>query len=667
MNSCYNLLVIVTYGDYVMKHKSLFLLALPLLFSSCTKVDVPAFSVVENEKDDTNSDQPLSDEIVKEAYDSKTENNEVELSDEDRIQEETAARISERQSQNKILRTNRIVNLVRTSDTTDENFYPSTFIKSSVSVSNCQIVAINDDAKNGFAIQTNGSIEAMYNKIGNGLIGKFEVSLKSDPTVKEELTLEAYTLAKIENFVEYKVDEENNIASIVSILDKDIYTLYLYQYYEKDGVSYPVTRIEDYAFANCTLLTNIWYLRKDGSFQGNNLPSNLEYIGKYAFYNCQLIASLKMETSSITPLAILDKTFYNCSSLSKFTISKNVLTSIGKYAFYNCKSLSTIDSNESEDAGASIEFVDDFAFANTAFTGSSPVSATKRIGYAAFMNCPLYADIVFNDSLEEIDDFAFANVSKIATIKIGSKLKTISSTSFFGINNYTVTIDSNNPYITCISDSATITSKDGKIMYSSVKSPSFSMNGTTFADKCIEVKPFAMYGRVCSYGSWSYSFSLVEIIGDYAFANTTNSSFPIQWNTSKLKSAGKGVFKNAKLTTVNLKSTSLTYISESMFENCKNLTSITLPANVTKIGKNAFKNCTSLTTINGLENVTEIEEGAFRGCSKLTAVNLNSIKHIGNFAFKGCSTAAIKFKTGVDTTKFDEFWNIDNLNYQEIA
>lgn len=650
-----------------MKHKSLLLLALPLLFNSCTKVDVPTFSVVENEKDDTNSDQPLTDEMVKEAYDSKAENNEVEISDEDRIQEEIATKISERQSQNKILKTNRIVNLVRTSGTQGESFYNYAFIKSSISASDYQITAINDAAKSSFTIN-NDSIKTTYNKIGEGLIGKFEVSLKSDPTIKEELTLEAYTLAKIENFVEYKVDEENNVASIISVLDKDIFTLYLYQYYEKDGVSYPVTRIEDYAFANCTLLTNIWYLKNDGSYQGNNLPSNLEYIGKYAFYNCQSIASLKMGASSITPFAILDKTFYNCSSLSKFTVSQNVLTSIGKYAFYNCKSLSTIDNNGSVDAGASIEFVDDFAFANSAFTtGSSPVLATKRIGYAAFMNCPLYADIVFNDSLEEIDDFAFANASKISSIKIGTKLKTISSTSFFGINNYTVTVDSNNPYITCITGKTTIMSKDGKIMYSSVGIPIFSKDGTTFADKCIEVKPFAMYGRVCSYGSWSYSFSLVEIIGDYAFANTTNSSFPIEWQTSKLKSAGKGVFKNAKLTTVNLKSTSLTYISESMFENCKNLTSITLPANVTKIGKNAFKNCTSLTTINGLENVTEIEEGAFRGCSKLTAVNLNSIKHIGNFAFKGCSKAVIKFKTGVDTTKFDEFWNIDNLNYQEIA
>ena len=659
MNSCYNLLVIVTYGDYVMKHKSLLLLALPLLFSSCTKVDVPAFSVVENEKDDTNSDQPLSDEIVKEAYDSKTENNEVELSDEDRIQEETAARISERQSQNKILRTNRLVSCASINGSVGLTF--NTFLKDTISVSECQTIAVNDEAKNSFTINTSDSIKADFNKIGNGLIGKFEVSLKSDPTVKEELTLEVYSNIGIQKLIEYKVNEEDNTASIANI-DRDIQYCHLNYAYEKDGVSYQITRIEDYAFANCTSLISFW------NMNGNAYKfANLEYMGKYAFYNCQSLTNFYMNSTSITPLAILDKTFYNCTKLDTFDVTQNVFTSIGKYAFYNCKSFTIITSNGKTATSDGIEFVDDFAFANTAFTGSSPVSATKRIGYAAFMNCPLYADIVFNDSLEEIDDFAFANVSKIATIKIGSKLKTISSTSFFGINNYTVTIDSNNPYITCISDSATITSKDGKIMYSSVKSPIFSMNGTTFADKCIEVKPFAMYGRVCSYVSWSYSFSLVEIIGDYAFANTTNSSFPIQWNTSKLKSAGKGVFKNAKLTTVNLKSTSLTYISESMFENCKNLTSITLPANVTKIGKNAFKNCTSLTTINGLENVTEIEEGAFRGCSKLTAVNLNSIKHIGNFAFKGCSTAAIKFKTGVDTTKFDEFWNIDNLNYQEIA
>ena len=658
MNSCYNLLVIVTYGDYVMKHKSLLLLALPLLFSSCTKVDAPAFSVVENEKDDTNSDQPLSDEIVKEVYDSKTENSEVEISDEDRIQEETAAKISERQSQNKILRTNRLVSSASMNGSVGLTF--NTFLKDTISVSECQITAINDVAKNSFTINPKGSITANFYKLGDGLIGKFEVSLKSDPTIKEELTLEVYTKIGIQKFIEYKVNEEDNTASIVSV-DKNLQYCHFYYTYEKDGVSYPVTRIEDYAFANCISFQNPW------AFDGSAYKfANLEYIGKYAFYNCQSLTYFYMNITSITPLAILDKTFYNCTKLNTFQVTSSVFTSIGKYAFYNCKKLTVMTSNGVA-AGANLEFVDDFAFANSAFTGLIPASVTKRIGYAAFMNCPLYADIVFNDSLEEIDDFAFANVSKIATIKIGSKLKTVASTAFLGCNyNLTkLTIDTNNPNFIAVNNG--LLSKDGKIVYSA-SAPYYGKTTVGSTGTYTEVKDYAYYKGAGPVGANMYSFAKCVRIGDYAFANVRNDFYIDQSeNPSSLSYLGKGAFKNTKISKIILNTNNLTEISESTFENCSNLTSITLPANVTKIGKNAFKNCTSLTTINGLENVTEIEEGAFRGCSKLTAVNLNSIKHIGNFAFKGCSKAVIKFKTGVDTSKFDEFWNIDNLNYQEIA
>ena len=54
----------------------------------------------------------------------------------------------------------------------------------------------------------------------------------------------------------------------------------------------------------------------------------------------------------------------------------------------------------------------------------------------------------------------------------------------------------------------------------------------------------------------------------------------------------------------------------------KNLTSITIPESVRKIGDYAFKGCEALTSINIPKSVRIIGDCAFEGCEALTSINI---------------------------------------------
>ena len=81
-----------------------------------------------------------------------------------------------------------------------------------------------------------------------------------------------------------------------------------------------VTSIGDWAFADCTSLTNI------------TIPNSVTSIGDYAFANCTSLTSITIP-SSVTSIG--DQAFIYCKSLTSITIPNNV-TSIGDYAFIHC-------------------------------------------------------------------------------------------------------------------------------------------------------------------------------------------------------------------------------------------------------------------------------------------------------------------------------------------
>ncbi len=87
-----------------------------------------------------------------------------------------------------------------------------------------------------------------------------------------------------------------------------------------------VTRILDFAFNNCSNLTNI------------SIPNSVIFIGKYSFSLCSGLTSVSIP-NSVTSIG--SYAFYDCKNLTAIAIP-NTVTSIGSYAFYNCRSLTAI-------------------------------------------------------------------------------------------------------------------------------------------------------------------------------------------------------------------------------------------------------------------------------------------------------------------------------------
>jgi hypothetical protein len=87
-----------------------------------------------------------------------------------------------------------------------------------------------------------------------------------------------------------------------------------------------VTNIDDYAFSDCTGLTNV------------TIPSSVTSIAIGAFLDCSGLSSVTIP-GSVTSIG--DYAFYDCTGLTSITIPSSV-TSIGEDAFYGCTGLTIV-------------------------------------------------------------------------------------------------------------------------------------------------------------------------------------------------------------------------------------------------------------------------------------------------------------------------------------
>ena len=468
----------------------------------------------------------------------------------------------------------------------------------------------------------------------------------------------------------------------------------------RNGTTYSVTSIGDYAFRNCSSLTSV------------TIPTGVTSIGDRAFAYCSGLTSVTIPTGVTS---IEDYAFYYCSGLTSVTIPNSV-TSIGDYVFSNCSGLASINVASGNTHYSSIDGVlynyvqDTLILCPEAKTSVTIPNGVTSIGGSAFSDCSGLTSVTIPNSVTSIGDRAFAYCRGLTSVSIPTGVTSIGDRAFAYCSGLTsVTIPTGVTFIgeyafSGCSGLTSINVTSGNTHYSSIDGVLYNYVQDTLI-LCPEVKTsVSIPNSVTSIGGSAFSgcSSLTSVtipnsvtsIGGSAFfvcSSLTSVTIPnsvtsigyeafegcrglttLNFNAINCQDFSSNPFGTA-LTTVNI-GDSVQRIPANFVSGCDVLTSITIPNSVTSIGNSAFEDCsslttlnfnaincqdfnyyylpfrgTSLTTVNIGDSVQRIPANFVRGCSGLTSVSIpTGVTSIGNGAFNGCSgLTSITIPTGV--------------------
>ena len=188
---------------------------------------------------------------------------------------------------------------------------------------------------------------------------------------------------------------------------------------EIDG--YPVTRIGDEAFKDCTGLTGDVIL-----------PASVVFIGDYAFSGCTGLDGVLLLGEGLKQIG--EGAFSDCVNLQGNVFLPSTLEVLGAKAFYGCTGL---DGNLL--IGEGLEEIGDRAFYGASGLKGDIVipQSVKIIGDEAFAYCiGLGSSLVFTEGLEEIGERAFLECTGLKDDLLFPKsLKIIGNEAFKDCNN----------------------------------------------------------------------------------------------------------------------------------------------------------------------------------------------------------------------------------------
>ena len=157
----------------------------------------------------------------------------------------------------------------------------------------------------------------------------------------------------------------------------------LEEVYLADSVEY----IGSYAFDQCETLTSVKF------------PANLEYIGESAFRDCINLKTAEITGGKLTYIA--SNAFYDCSLLNTVTLNGNNAV-IESYAFFNCTRIVKLNLNGIKSIGGN-------AFYNAFITELVLPEGLETIGSNAFSGCTYLRSLVIPKSItHEISYSTFA-------------------------------------------------------------------------------------------------------------------------------------------------------------------------------------------------------------------------------------------------------------------
>ncbi len=190
----------------------------------------------------------------------------------------------------------------------------------------------------------------------------------------------------------------------------------------KTVMAFGLTSADEKAFYNCVWLKNIYF-------------SQMEYIGKYAFYNVGSKAYELRESTfaiNIRNLSEIPEGAFMNSAISEANV--DVSLTLGKNAFYNCNGLVNINFVD-------LQELDDGAFRGLKSLREVYIDNLKVIPKGAFSTCEMLEHLHL-PAAEYVDSNAFENCVSLMLIEL-PLAKTVYSNAFSGCDSlYIINLES---------------------------------------------------------------------------------------------------------------------------------------------------------------------------------------------------------------------------------
>lgn len=457
----------------------------------------------------------------------------------------------------------------------------------------------------------------------------------------------------------------------------------------------------DYAFANCTSLTNVdfgkvavigrYAFSQCTALAGINVPSTVTTIDRGAFNGCTKLSGVYWD-SNMQLEVIGQQAFESCSALTSFTIPSSVkningnafnlsgltsitipenVASIGSGAFGKCANLATVNYNAIHATGVLSSPFDGSGSASgiEVYIGKGTTSKINYIHRSLFKNTNITKVEINNVEISmSLGDEVFRNCNSLTSVKFSSScnIKSLGTSAFEGCTALQTVILPNG-----------LTEIGEQTFYncSSLYSISESGNGIAVPSGVTAIGAKAFSG--CS-SIFSLSLPVtVESIGEQAFYNCISllevrdlSNLHITEGSTDNGHAGyyaKHIYSSgSSYITTNQESGYviyndssnkylLGYVGDNTELNLADITGefeiytgafkgnlviekVNIPSNATKLGQEAFSGCAALKEITISSNINEFGTAVFYGCVSLTGVELpEGISIIPASMFENCS------------------------------
>ena len=423
-------------------------------------------------------------------------------------------------------------------------------------------------------------------------------------------------------------------------------------------ISSAVTRISEYAFANCTQLRSVIIEGAQeeicfSAFAGCTALTDVSGLGnagriaEQAFYGCTALTSADFGGGTIEEIG--SSAFAGCSSLTEVTGAGCVLR-IGESAFSGCSSLRNVSFD-----GGMLEEIGAYAFADcTSLSEVYGLGFVRIIGDNAFVNCYSLADADFSGGrLEEIGEFAFAWCPSLVSAELDDPLHYIGSGAFMGCERLRLLVLPES--LTEIGSGAFTDCY--KLIEVCNYSPFTIERGSS---DCGEAGRFAVVIHTLRGQTDRLQHGTADGIGyaynaDY-FIITGGEDGVLRLDVpSVIRAAGA----NARTCVV----------APYAFRNNNSLMSVSFGDAVDEVGESAFAYLYSLQEAD-LGDVSRIGMYAFAQCGSLMGLSFGTVGSIGAYAFAQCgSLTSLSFGTvgEIGEYAFVQCWSLENVAFGEAG